>query len=524
VKTTIRDFQKRYALSNRDMAEICQCSLPTIQKWRSGEVNVAGPARQLMRLLDYNAASDPARFREVIGKIADSVDVAPQETPPKGVGSDISAEELVDRLELLLESRRKDRKLAESQERYHSMLESLNLPVCRWLPDTTLTYVNRAYADLFSGIGGDLIGKKWIEFIPKERRPAVLTLISDVIRRGEPEGMVHESYDKQNNLRVQEWWDCPVLNDAGQVVELHSFGRDLTEMKHLQSRLTQLERIISRLLHLCDNPIIIFNDRGTILERNHSLQEQSPESAKTHQLSDVFPSISPKRFHRLLERLDQDDKLYVTVQNAKGTYKMRIRSLGAGPDGTRFLALLENEQDFHKKGVFTGDANAFGKRMPFPVSGKKGVEKAMDAIQHGLATKVPFMRAERGFIFLKNQGGWQMLAEWREDRLEPLQRSLPQIDADALPWWDKRMLRSELIQVDSVQRLPRTAKAEEAAFTRAGLGAIIAAPIQKGNKVVGFVALAQTGSGRMWDREEVSGLEALRDSLSAELQAASKRK
>lgn len=526
MKIDIKDFQKRYALSNRDMADVCQCSLPTIQKWRSGEVTPAGPARQLMRLLDHNAEGDPTRLREVLSHMAGGIDAIPEATFSRSTDSDISAEEIVDRLELLLESRRKDRQLAESEERYRSMVESIHFPVCRWLPDTSLTYVNQAYADMFSSMGDELLGRKWIEFVPNERRSAVWTLISDVIRRKEPESTMHESIDKDGTLRFQEWWDSPVLNDKGEVVELHSFGHDLTELKSLQRRVTHLEGLISRLLQLCDCPIVVFNALGKIVEGNPCLREKFPESDSADELWKVFPSLSPKRFSRLLERLDGEDKLYVTVSNPSGSFKMRIRSLGEGPDGLRFLALLEDERDLQANGIVKGSTAALSKGMPFCVSGKKSSEKLLTSVQARLLECASQQRVERSFIYLRNpaDGSWRPLAEWMEEGLTPLSDEIGEIEGNSLPWWEKRVLRAETIQIDCVNRLPRTAHAEKALFNRTRILSLLAAPLLAGEQVAGFIAFAQTRSGRLWHREEVSALEGLRDNLTQLLQHAPTRK
>ena len=65
----IKAFQSRYVLSNKEMADICKCSLPTIQKWRSGEVAVSGAASQLLRMLEFTSEGDPSRLREVLLKM-----------------------------------------------------------------------------------------------------------------------------------------------------------------------------------------------------------------------------------------------------------------------------------------------------------------------------------------------------------------------------------------------------------------------------------------------------------------------
>jgi len=469
-----------------------------------------------MRLLDHNAGGDPTRLREVLSNMEGSVDSLPERIKGGPVASDISAEEIVDRLELLLESRRKDRQLAESEERYRSMVESMNFPVCRWKPDTTLTYVNKAYANLFSTMEEDLIGRKWIEFVPEERRSAVWTLISDVIRRAEPEATMHESIDKEGNRRFQEWWDCPILDERGEVVELHAFGRDLTEVKTLERRNSHLEGMISRLLQLCDYPILVFNSKGRIFERNPSVQVHFRETGRRDQLTDLFPSLSLKRFQRLLDRLEQEDKLYVSVSGPAGDFKMRIRSLQDGPDGERYLALLESDTDIHESGTVHLNPGSPGDSAFPRKTGKKARELAFNAIKTSFLEAGPSLRVERVFLYSRNTDGttWKAVSEWMEDGLVPLHERLPEISAEAFNWFDKRMRRGEAVQIDSVNRLPRTAVAEQEQFSEMQISSLLALPLVKDDGgVFGFIGLAQTRSGRLWHREEISALEALRDEV-----------
>ena len=39
--------------------------------------------------------------------------------------------------------------------------------MCRWLPDTTLTYVNEGYCTICGKERAELIGHKWIELVPE---------------------------------------------------------------------------------------------------------------------------------------------------------------------------------------------------------------------------------------------------------------------------------------------------------------------------------------------------------------------
>ncbi len=50
--------------------------------------------------------------------------------------------------------------------RYRVMAELQAEVVCRWLPDTTLTYVNDGYCRLHGRQREELLGKKWLSLVP----------------------------------------------------------------------------------------------------------------------------------------------------------------------------------------------------------------------------------------------------------------------------------------------------------------------------------------------------------------------
>ena len=56
------------------------------------------------------------------------------------------------------------RRLRESEERYRNLVEAQPDPICQFLPDTTLTFVNRAYAEFYGTDPKKLIGKRWLDF------------------------------------------------------------------------------------------------------------------------------------------------------------------------------------------------------------------------------------------------------------------------------------------------------------------------------------------------------------------------
>ncbi|MDZ7759891.1 MAG: PAS domain-containing protein [Desulfovermiculus sp.] len=50
---------------------------------------------------------------------------------------------------------------------YQEAVENQPELICRWLPDTTLLFVNKAYAEFFALSRSELTGCKWMDFLPE---------------------------------------------------------------------------------------------------------------------------------------------------------------------------------------------------------------------------------------------------------------------------------------------------------------------------------------------------------------------
>ena len=64
--------------------------------------------------------------------------------------------------------------LRRSEERYRTLVEGQPDPICQFLPDTTLTFVNRAYAEFYGREPEELAHKRWLDFAARNERPRFL--------------------------------------------------------------------------------------------------------------------------------------------------------------------------------------------------------------------------------------------------------------------------------------------------------------------------------------------------------------
>jgi PAS domain S-box-containing protein len=131
--------------------------------------------------------------------------------------------------------------LRQSEQRYRSVVEHQSDLVCRYLPDTTLTFVNEAYCR-FAGIPRDqLIGRRFIELIPELDRPAALEHVESLSRGGEPRIYEHDVLLPDGSVGRQQWVDHGITSPEGRIEELQGIGRDITDRWRAEEALRQKE-------------------------------------------------------------------------------------------------------------------------------------------------------------------------------------------------------------------------------------------------------------------------------------------
>ncbi len=119
-------------------------------------------------------------------------------------------------------------------------IDSLPDLICRCKPDTTLIYVNRAYAQLHGMSKQDLIGKRFLDILSD----ADSRFVAENLARLTPENPRVTYYLSYLSPTMREitlhWYEQANFDDDGNLIEIHSVGRDITQLKQYQSSLETL--------------------------------------------------------------------------------------------------------------------------------------------------------------------------------------------------------------------------------------------------------------------------------------------
>ena len=159
--------------------------------------------------------------------------------PPDHGGVVISHIDITDRVTA-------EEALRRSEQRYRAVVEDQTELVCRFLPDTTLTFVNGAYARYFGKSPDELVGQSFLRLVPETEHGAARRHIASLVENPRVGSYEHESWTRQGELRWQQWVDRPIRDSSGRVVEFQSVGRDVTERKLVEQALRESEERLVR--------------------------------------------------------------------------------------------------------------------------------------------------------------------------------------------------------------------------------------------------------------------------------------
>ncbi len=127
--------------------------------------------------------------------------------------------------------RASESRLRESEARYRGVLDDQTELVCRYQPDATLTFVNRAFAEFFGCSNDALEGVKLLDLRPAAESPHVLERLQSFPEGDSVRTHIEREVSLDGSFRWYQWTDRAFVDASGAVVEYQSVGHDITDQR-----------------------------------------------------------------------------------------------------------------------------------------------------------------------------------------------------------------------------------------------------------------------------------------------------
>jgi PAS domain S-box-containing protein len=158
----------------------------------------------------------------------------------------------------ITEQRSAENALLASEQRYRAVVEDQTELICRWKLDTTLTFVNKAYCDYYELPAEQMLGTQFIGFIPEDMRQSFWKYVNGLGRNRPYATRVFPGLDSDHNLRWFQWTDRIIVNEADEITEIQSVGRDISNQVQAEEMLRK-ELTTRTLLAELSNELISAN-------------------------------------------------------------------------------------------------------------------------------------------------------------------------------------------------------------------------------------------------------------------------
>ncbi len=131
----------------------------------------------------------------------------------------------------ITQQKQTEQALRTSEQRYRDIVELQPGFICRFKPDTTLTFVNETYARYFDRDRDELLGESFLTSVPEHEHEGIRKHIHRAISGHAPVEYEHEARAANGAIRWQRWVDMPIFDEDGTLLELQAAGQDITKQK-----------------------------------------------------------------------------------------------------------------------------------------------------------------------------------------------------------------------------------------------------------------------------------------------------
>ena len=198
-------------------------------------------------------------------------------------------------------AKRTDEALRDSQERYRLLVTKANDIIYRTDASGRFTFVNPVAMRIMKYTEPELLGRRFIELIHPDHRPAAERFYGRQFIRQQPSTYYEFLSLAKDRSEVWIGQNVQVILEGGKVVGFQAVARDITERKRAEEALAESEGRLRSIVQSTSDAIILIDTQGRVAFWNRGAEKIFGYGAE-EMVGQPMTRIIPERFREAHER------------------------------------------------------------------------------------------------------------------------------------------------------------------------------------------------------------------------------
>ena len=160
--------------------------------------------------------------------------------------------------------RKAEQALRENEARSRAIIEDQLDFIVRWKSGGIRTFVNDAYCRYFGISREEAVGTSFFPLIVEEDRIKVRNRIAQLSPENPASYDIHRIIRADGSIGWNEWVDHAIFGDQGDLIEVQSVGRDITERKLADETIRESEARYRSLVELSPDAVLVIADEKLV--------------------------------------------------------------------------------------------------------------------------------------------------------------------------------------------------------------------------------------------------------------------